>query len=79
MRKDLQGHLSLEVELMVTVIQSKSIAVEQFTEQYGSNNRYELIDGEGFDLEPTGPHKTLFLTAPSERDRPAPASFYATC
>ena len=59
MRKDLQSHLSLEVELMVTVIQSKSIAVEQFIEQYGSNNRYELIDGEVFDLEPTGPHEQV--------------------
>ncbi|MGB3768432.1 MAG: Uma2 family endonuclease [Phormidesmis sp.] len=44
---------------MVTVVQSKPIAVEQFIAQYGDDNRYELIDGEVFDLEPTGPHEQV--------------------
>lgn len=44
---------------MVTVVQSKPITVEQFIAQYGDNNRYELIDGEVFDLEPTGPHEQV--------------------
>lgn len=41
---------------MATIAAQKSITVEQFLLQYGENNRYELIDGEVFDLEPTGPH-----------------------
>ncbi|MGD1864651.1 MAG: Uma2 family endonuclease [Phormidesmis sp.] len=44
---------------MVTVVASKSITVEQFLAQYSEDNRYELIDGEVFDLEPTGPHEQV--------------------
>ena len=44
---------------MVAVIQSKTIMVEQFIAEYGDDNRYELIDGEVFDLEPTGPHEQV--------------------
>jgi Uma2 family endonuclease len=47
-----------------------TIAIDRFTEQqpltfdqflirYGGDNRYELIDGEVFDLEPTGPHEEV--------------------
>ena len=44
---------------MVSVVQSKSLTVEQFLAQFGDDNRYELIDGEVFDLEPTGPHEQV--------------------
>lgn len=44
---------------MVTVVQSKPVTVEQFLTQYGDDNRYELIDGEVFDLEPSGPHEQV--------------------
>jgi Uma2 family endonuclease len=41
------------------------IAVDQFIARYGGDNRYELIDGEVFDLEPTGTHEEVaaFITA----------------
>jgi Uma2 family endonuclease len=32
---------------------------DEFLARYGSVNRYELIDGEVFDLEPTGPHEEV--------------------
>lgn len=32
------------------------LSFEEILAQYGANNRYELIDGQLFDLEPTGPH-----------------------
>jgi Uma2 family endonuclease len=32
---------------------------EAFFSQYGEDDRYELIDGEVFDLEPTGPHEEV--------------------
>jgi Uma2 family endonuclease len=44
---------------MAAVVQLKSVTVEQFLAQYGDDNRYELIDGEVFDLEPTGPHEQV--------------------
>jgi Uma2 family endonuclease len=46
-------------------IQEKSLGVEAFLARYGGDNRYELIDGEVFDLEPTGPHEEVaaFITA----------------
>ncbi|NET49826.1 MAG: Uma2 family endonuclease [Merismopedia sp. SIO2A8] len=45
-------------------IQHQSLSVAEFLAQYGSDNRYELIDGEVFDLEPTGPHEQVaaFIT-----------------
>ncbi len=38
---------------------------EEFLARYGGDNRYELIDGEVFDLEPTGQHEEVaaFITA----------------
>ncbi|PSR17913.1 hypothetical protein C8255_10095 [filamentous cyanobacterium CCP3] len=46
-------------------IQQKPLSVDEFLARYGDNNRYELIDGEVFDLEPTGPHEEVaaFITA----------------
>jgi Uma2 family endonuclease len=35
------------------------LSFEQFLEQYGNNPRYELVDGELVDMEPTGPHETV--------------------
>ena len=45
-------------------IQQKSLSFDQFLARYGDNNRYELIDGEVFDLEPTGQHEEIaaFIT-----------------
>ncbi|MEO1762727.1 MAG: Uma2 family endonuclease [Cyanobacteria bacterium J06629_18] len=42
----------------------KSLNFDEFLVRYGGNNRYELIDGEVFDLEPTGPHEEVaaFIT-----------------
>jgi Uma2 family endonuclease len=41
------------------------LSFEEFLVLYGDDNRYELIDGEVFDLEPTGPHEEVaaFITA----------------
>lgn len=36
-----------------------SLSFEEFLAQYGDDSRYELIDGELFDLEPTGPHEEV--------------------
>ena len=40
------------------------LSFDQFLMQYGGDKRYELIDGEVFDLEPTGPHEQVagFIT-----------------
>jgi Uma2 family endonuclease len=35
------------------------LSFEDFLAQCGDDNRYELIDGELFDLEPTGPHEEV--------------------
>jgi Uma2 family endonuclease len=45
-------------------IQQQPLSFEEFLARYGGNNRYELIDGEVFDLEPTGPHEEVaaFIT-----------------
>ncbi len=43
----------------MVIVQPKSVTVEQFLAQYSDDNRYELIDGEVFDLEPTGPHEQV--------------------
>ena len=40
---------------MVQVSQ-QSLTFEMFVTQYGDDERYELIDGELIDMEPTGPH-----------------------
>ncbi len=46
-------------------IQQKPLSFEEFFAHYGGDNRYELIDGEVFDLEPTGLHEEVgaFITA----------------
>jgi Uma2 family endonuclease len=41
------------------LIQEKLLSFEEFSAQYGDDDRYELIDGEIFDLEPTGPHEEV--------------------
>ncbi|PSB56136.1 Uma2 family endonuclease [Chamaesiphon polymorphus] len=45
-------------------LQQKPIGFDEFLASYGGNNRYELIDGEVFDLEPTGAHEEVaaFIT-----------------
>ena len=40
-------------------IQQKPLSFDEFLAHYGGDNRYELIDGEVFDLEPTGPHEEV--------------------
>ena len=40
-------------------IQQKPLSFDEFLIRYGGNNRYELIDGEVFDLEPTGWHEEV--------------------
>lgn len=37
----------------------KLLNFETFIEEYGDNPRYELIDGELRDMEPTGPHEAV--------------------
>lgn len=46
-------------------IQQKPLCFDEFIARYGGDNRYELIDGEVFDWEPTGPHEEVaaFITA----------------
>ena len=46
-------------------LHQKPISFDEFLDRYGDNNRYELIDGEVFDLEPTGPQEEVaaFITA----------------
>ena len=45
-------------------IQQKPLSFDEFLARYGGDNRYELIDGEVFDLEPTGLHEEVaaFIT-----------------
>ncbi|MEG4169370.1 MULTISPECIES: Uma2 family endonuclease [unclassified Microcoleus] len=45
-------------------IQQKPLSFDEFIARYGGDKRYELIDGEVFDLEPTGPHEEVaaFIT-----------------
>jgi Uma2 family endonuclease len=40
-------------------IQQKPISFDEFLVRYSGENRYELIDGEVFDLEPTGTHEQV--------------------
>jgi Uma2 family endonuclease len=44
--------------------QQKPLTFDEFVARYGDDKRYELIDGEVFDLEPTGPHEEVagFIT-----------------
>lgn len=45
-------------------IQQKPLSFDEFLARYSGDNRYELIDGEVFDLEPTGLHEEIasFIT-----------------
>jgi Uma2 family endonuclease len=45
-------------------IQQQPLSFDEFFARYGGDNRYELIDGEVFDLEPTGLHEEVaaFIT-----------------
>ena len=43
----------------MTYTPTKPLTVERFLSQYGDDPRYELIDGELRDLEPTGPHESV--------------------
>jgi Uma2 family endonuclease len=45
-------------------IQQQPLSFEEYLACYGGENRHELIDGEVFDLEPTGQHEQVaaFLT-----------------
>ncbi len=44
--------------------QQKLLSFDEFLIRYGDDNRYELIDGEVFNLEPTGQHEEVaaFIT-----------------
>ena len=46
-------------------IPQKPLSFDEFLARYGGDNRYEMIDGEVFDLEPTGSHEEVaaFITA----------------
>ncbi len=43
----------------MTYILSQRFTVEEFVARYGDDPRYELIDGELRDMEPTGPHESV--------------------
>jgi Uma2 family endonuclease len=43
----------------MTDLTSTQLSLDRFLDQYGNNPRYELIDGELRDMEPTGPHETV--------------------
>lgn len=43
----------------MTYTPAKPFTFEAFIAQYGDDPRYELIDGELRDLEPTGPHESV--------------------
>lgn len=40
-------------------LQQTPLSFDEFIARYGDDNRYELIDGEVFDLEPTGQHEEV--------------------
>jgi Uma2 family endonuclease len=43
----------------MTQTSSKLLTVDEFIAQSGDDDRYELIDGELIDMEPTGPHEQV--------------------
>ncbi|TVP65814.1 MAG: Uma2 family endonuclease [Nodularia sp. (in: Bacteria)] len=43
----------------MTYTPPKTLSFEEFISEYGDNTRYELIDGELRDMEPTGPHEAV--------------------
>ncbi|NEP58053.1 MAG: Uma2 family endonuclease, partial [Symploca sp. SIO2G7] len=40
-------------------LSSKALTFETFLAEYGDDERYELIDGELIEMEPTGPHEQV--------------------
>ncbi len=44
---------------MVALVQQQFLTFDEFLVRYGDDDRYELIDGELFNLEPTGPHEEV--------------------
>lgn len=56
--------LKLQVQTLLVLslmVQTKPqlLTVEDFIARYGDDSRYELIDGELIDMEPTGPHEEV--------------------
>ena len=45
--------------LAIAQVQNQPVSLDEFIARYGGDNRYELIDGEVFDLEPTGQHEEV--------------------
>ncbi|WP_271252505.1 Uma2 family endonuclease [Pseudanabaena sp. Chao 1811] len=45
--------------LAIAQVQHQPVSLDEFIARYGGDNRYELIDGEIFDLEPTGQHEEV--------------------
>ncbi|MGK7957016.1 MAG: Uma2 family endonuclease [Crocosphaera sp.] len=43
----------------MTYSATKSLTFDEFVAEYGDDPRYELIDGELRDMEPTGPHEAV--------------------
>ncbi len=43
----------------MTYTSPKLFTFDEFIAQYGDNSRYELIDGQLRDMEPTGPHESV--------------------
>jgi Uma2 family endonuclease len=54
---------------MVTLVQQQSLTFDKFLVRYGDDDRYELIDGELFDLEPTGPQEEVISNWPNDYAR----------
>lgn len=44
---------------MVSSVVKTGISFDEFIAQYGDDTRYELIDGELIEMEPTGPHEQV--------------------
>jgi Uma2 family endonuclease len=44
---------------MVTLVQQQYLTFDEFLLRYRDDDNYELIDGELFNLEPTGPHEEV--------------------
>ena len=47
------------MQTLVYPAPKKALTIREFIERYGEDYRYELIDGELRDLEPTGPHESV--------------------
>ena len=45
--------------LVIAQVQNQPVSLDEFIARYGGDNRYELIDGEVFNLEPTGQHEEV--------------------